>query len=107
MKKSFIPIDQFRIDELKHLIKQFAEEKVGTLVISNNLETKKENEETIFSARLKERSTKRFWVEGKSVDAHHAKDKLINKLREKLHEERIGTFLKAPDFKKELQEIAA
>lgn len=108
--KSLIPINDFKQEQLNYLIKQFSEAKIGTLVINSDIK----NEEAKFFARLKEKSTKRFWVEAKSIDAHHAKEKFINKLREKLQDEKNKNFTKPVSFarkaidpKKELQTIDA
>ena len=75
--KNAIPIDRFRHDEIKSLEKEFREKKEGDLFIEKEVDTK--TGETVFVAKL--RDVKKWKICGRSRDPHHAKDKLLAKLR--------------------------
>jgi hypothetical protein len=69
--RNAIPIEVFKIDEIKSLRKSFLEKKLGGLLIDHYPD--KETGETVFRAKLKEKEE--FEILSKSKDPHHAKDK--------------------------------
>jgi hypothetical protein len=94
--RNAIPIEVFKIDEIKSLRKSFLEKKLGGLLIDHYPD--KETGETVFRAKLKEKEE--FEILSKSKDPHHAKDKLIKKIR--LYLNQHGEEKKFPSFLPEM-----